>query len=67
MRVGPSVSAAILATMAGAIPRSEYADLGAEDGSTNLFTPEGFEALVNSLPADISGMNGYLDPNTGSN
>lgn len=67
MQVGPSISAAILATVTGAVPHSEFADLGAEDGSVNLFAQGGSEALVNDLPADISGMNGSLDPNAGSN
>lgn len=65
--VGPSISAAILVTAFGAVPRSESAGLGAEDGSVDLFTPEASEALINDFPADISGMNGYLDPSTGSN
>lgn len=67
MRVGPSIFAAILATVVDAVPRSESGDLGAEDGSVDLFTSEASEALVYDLPADIFGMNGYLDPSTGSN
>lgn len=67
MHVGPSISAAILVTAIGAVPHAESASLGAEDGSVDLFTQEAAEALVNDLPADIFGMNGYLDPKTGSN
>lgn len=64
MRVGPSITAAILATVVDAVPRAESGDIGAVDGSLNLFTAEASEALVDDLQVDISGMNGYLDPNT---
>ena len=67
MHVGPSISAAILVTAFGAVPHAESASLGAEDGYVDLFNQEASEALVNDLPADFSGMNGYLDPKTGSN
>ena len=57
MRAVPSFSVAILTTVAGAVPRSEAGDLGAEDGSLDLFNSEASEALVYTLPADISGTN----------
>lgn len=63
MRVGPSICAAILSTLVGAVPRSESGDLGAVDGSLDLFTPEASEALSNDLPSDTSGMAEYLDLN----
>lgn len=67
MHVGLSISAAILVIAIGEVPHAESAGLGAEDGYVDLFNQEASEALVNDLPADISGMNGYLDPKTGSN